>query len=235
MSGSKSGRWAKRGVWAAAVVVATVGCNPLTTIAFLTHRDDPVPAPYRFRPKEGEKADRDKEIKVLVLCDHSAGMTFEFAGADRDLAALLAKRLPELAKENKDKVAVITPAELDKFKINNQGWRTMRPARIGKALGADYVLDVSVGNVNVYQPNSGRKIYEGRAEVEVDVYDVNAPAADGPLHHYTHPFVYPKTGMKVVEDVPLSRFRQEFLEKLALELSRKHIDYKPAALVGADQ
>lgn len=235
MSGTRAGRWWKRGVWAGLAVVLAAGCNPLTTIAFLTHRDDPVPAPYRLRPKEGEKAAKDHEIKVLVLCDHGSGMTFEFAGADRELAGLLTKRLPELAKENKEKLTVVPPADLDKFKWKNPDWKTMRPARIGKALGADYVLDVGVGNVNVYQPGSGRKIYEGRAEVEVDVYDVAAPAADGPAHHYTHQFVFPKTGMKVVEDIPLSLFRQMFLEKLALELSRKHVDYKQAALVGADQ
>lgn len=234
MARTVAGRWWKRGVWAALAVVGTIGCNPLSTIAFLTHRDEPVPAPYRLRPAEGEKADKEKEIKVLVLCEHATGVTFEFAGADRELAGMMAKRLPELAKENKDKLAVVPAAELDKFKMKNPDWRGMRPARIGKALGADYVLDVNVGNVNVYQPGSGRKIYEGRAEVEVEVYDTTAPAADGPLHHYTHPYLYPKSGMKVVEDVPLNRFKQEFLERLALELARKHVDYKQAATIGAD-
>jgi hypothetical protein len=229
------GRWARRGVWAGLVAVAAIGCNPLTTIGFLLHKDTPIPAPYPFRPKEGEKADKDQEIKVLVLCDHPTVVTYEFAGADRELAGMLAKRLPELAKENKDEIAVIPPAELDKFKMRNPDWKTMRPARIGKALGADYVLDVNVGNVNVYQPQSGRRIYEGRAEVEVDVYDVTAAAADGPAHHYTHPFVYPKTGMLATDDVPLSRFRQLFLERLALEVARQHIDYKPGVGIGVEQ
>lgn len=235
MSGSKSGRWLKRGVWAALAAVLAVGCNPLTTIGFLLHRDDPLPAPYPLRPKEGEKSKKDEEVKVLVLCGHSPGVAFEFAGADRELAAMLAKRVPELAKENKDKVAVVPPAEFDKFKAKNPNWRSLDAGKLGKALGADYVMDVTVGNVNLYQPQSGKRVYEGRAEVEVDVYDVTAAPADGPMHKYTHPFVFPKTGMMVVEDVPVSRFKQMFLERLALELARKHIDYKAGVGIAAEQ
>ncbi|MBX9627816.1 MAG: hypothetical protein K2X82_28720 [Gemmataceae bacterium] len=235
MSRTVARRWAKRGVWAALAAVLAVGCNPLTTIGFLLHRNDPLPAPYPLRPKEGELADKEREVKVLVLCGHSPGVSFEFAGADRELAAMLAKRLPELAKESKDKVAVIPAADVNKFKAKNPTWQSMDAAKLGKYLGADFVMDVTVGNVNIYQPGSGKRVYEGRAEVEVDVYDVTAPPADGPKHKYTHPFVYPKTGMKAVDDVPLSRFKQEFLERLALELARKHIDYKAGVGIAAEQ
>lgn len=222
---NRTGNWAKRGVWLTLAAVLTIGCNPIT-LPFVLFRPEPkMPAEYPLRPKEGEKSDKDTEIKVLLLCHHTSGIAYEFAGADRELASMLAKRMTALATECKDNLTVIQPAEVDKFKMSNPNWRYMHATAIGKQLEADYVIETHVGNVNVYQPNSGKQIYEGRAEVAVDVYAVEDGVAE-PKHRYVLPYTYPKTGMIASSDVPPSRFKQLFLERLALELARKHVEYK---------
>jgi hypothetical protein len=218
-------RWAKRTVWLTLAAVLTIGCNPIT-LPFLIFRPEPkAPAEYPLRPKEGDLSDKDKELKVLLLCHHNTGVAYEFAGSDRELASMLAKRLSALATEAEDKITVIPPAQVDKFKMSNPNWRYLHATAIGKQLEADYVLQVHVGNVNVYQPNSAKQIYEGRAEVAVDVYAVPDGVAE-PKHRYVLPYTYPKTGMIASSDVPPSRFKQLFLERLALELARKHVEYK---------
>jgi hypothetical protein len=86
----------------------------------------------------------------------------------------------------------------------------------------------------VYQPGSGNLVYEGRAEVSVDVYDATKPVGE-PKHRYVHPYTYPKTGMIAASDVPLSKFKMMFLDKLAGELVLKHIDHKPSEGIAADR
>lgn len=231
---NKLGKWAKRSVWLTLAAVLTIGCNPLQTAAFIFHKDDKVPAQYPIRPKDGPKKDHDEEITLLVLTTPGRGIPQEFAGVERELASILAKRLPEAAKENKDKLTVVSPTQLDKFKINNPSWRSLHPTEIGKKLGADYVLDVTVSNIGIYQQGSGREIYEGRAEIDVGLYDVAAGPGE-PKHQYVHQHLYPKTGMIASSNLPLSQFKQRFLEKLAHDLIRKHIDYKQADFIASDE
>jgi len=221
---SATGKWAKRAVWATFAATLTIGCNPLQTAAFIFHKDDKLPAQYPFRPKDGPTHDKDVELKILVLSHQRPGLNYEFAGADGELTTMIAKLIPVMAKENKEKLAVIPPAQLATFKTANPNWSKLPAATIGKKLGADYVLEVHLGNVSVYQPGSGNQIYEGRGEVFVDVYDV-AAGAGVPLHKTVLQYTYPKTGMIAAGDVPLSRFKQQFLERLAIEISEMHIDH----------
>jgi hypothetical protein len=230
----RTGKWARRAVWATLVVVMCIGCSPLNTIAFLCNRDEPTPAEYPLRPKTGPKHEKDKELIVLVLVGQSTSRQ-ELVGADRELAVALSKRIPEEAKEYKDKITVIPTSQVEKFKMNNINWKAMHPTAIGKKLGADVVLDIHLSNMNLYQPGSGNNIYEGTAEVSVEVYDVTAGPGE-PLHKYIYPHKYPKSGMvsAVDAEVPVSRFRMQFLDKLAIELARKHIDHKQSASIASD-
>src|SRR5688572_32520818 len=44
----------------------------------------------------------------------------------------LAKKLPEMAKENKQTLVVIPPAQINRFKMNNPNWKYMHAAERGK-------------------------------------------------------------------------------------------------------
>src|SRR5437868_4354496 len=141
-----TGKWARRAVWGTLVAVMTIGCSPLTTIAFLFHRDDKLPAQFPLRPKDGPKKDKDAEITVLLICGQRPGgaLPYEFTGIDRELTTVLAKRLPEEAKANKEKLTVITPSQFDRYKMKNPNWSRESAVVIGKQLGADYVLDIAL-------------------------------------------------------------------------------------------
>ena len=226
-------KWAKRLVWGTLAVVVATGCNPLTLAAFIFHRDTKLPAEYPFQTKDEKKESKKEEITVAVFANLTPGAVYEFAGSDRELATMFTKRLTHEAKVNKEKMTVVAPAEVDKFKMGNPNWKGMHPTAWGKKLNADYVLDIHVGNISVYQPGSGNLIYEGRAEVHVDVYDVSKPNRE-PKHKYPHAYAYPKTGMIASGDMPLAQFKMRFLEKLASELVLKHIDHKPSEGIASD-
>lgn len=231
---TKPGRWWRRAVWGTLAAVLAVGCNPLSTIAFLTHKNEPNRSEFPLRPRDGDGSDKDKELKVLVLCGMSNGVTADLAGADADLTRMLAKRLPELAGENKEKVAVVPPAEFEKFKLKNRNWRSMHATALGKQLGADFVLEVAVGGLGLYEPGTGNRVYQGRAELSVQVYEVAAGAAE-PKYSYPYQFSYPKTNQIIPADgMPVGVFKSRCLERLAYELACKHVDYHREP-IGADR
>ena len=66
-------RWARRAVWGTLAVVLTIGCNPLTTIAFLTHRDTPTPARCPLTFKEGPKKDKEEAKNKEAAATAEAG------------------------------------------------------------------------------------------------------------------------------------------------------------------
>jgi hypothetical protein len=227
-----TGKWARRGVWLTLAAVMTIGCSPITLTSFLLRSDEKIPAQYPLRPKEGPKHEKDEEIKILLLAGLAPGsVTVEFAGAERELAAAVAKKLPEVGKANKEVYTVIPPHQLDTFKMQNPNWRGMRAAAIGKRLGADYVVEMSLSGLQMYQPGAMNQIYEGRAQVAVEVADT-AETAGEPKHRYVHSFSHPGFP-RAVDSMPPAQFKLEFLDKLAQEIVFRHIDHKAAEGIAA--
>ena len=234
MNRNRVGKWARRAVWGTFFAVAAIGCNPLHIAGFIFARDEKVPAPHPLAfDKEGPKKDKE-EVVVLILPQLAPGYAREFVTTDRDLSDKLAKLLPELAKENKDKnarkVRVISPTQVDKFKMANPQWKQMSAGDIGHKLGADFVLEIWLDKMRLYQPNSQNSIYEGRAEVTVSIYEVNETGGDL-KDRYTHPFAYPRGLVRDASAVPESEFKKQYLESLAAEIARQHVDSKVSGTI----
>jgi hypothetical protein len=228
-----TGKWAKRGVWLTLAAVLTIGCNPITLPFVLLRTEAKLEAQYPLRPKEGPKKDKDEEIKILILAGMAPGsVTVEFAGIERELAAAIAKKLPEVGKANKEVFTVIAPHQLDTFKMQNPSWRSMRAAAIGKRLGADYVLELTASGLQMYQPGALNSIYEGRAQVAVEVTDTAAEKAAEPRYRYVQSFNHPGFP-RSADAMPPAQFKLEFVDKLAQEIVFRHVDHKAAEGIAA--
>ena len=81
---------------------------------------------------------------------------------------------------------------------------------------ADYVLEIHLDKLRLYQPGSLNQLYEGRGEVSVFMYDVEDGVTEP--RSYVHNYLYPKTGVRPADALPVGAFRKEFLERLAVEL-----------------
>ncbi len=233
MTAIELGVWPRRAVWGAFLVVLAIGCNPITTASFLLHSPKKQPAEVALKPHKDPTTGKLKdEVRVVVLCGMSSAGSgadaMAFAGADRELASLITKKFPGALTyyECKEKIVVVSTAQVDKFKMSNPGWKTMHPAAIGRKLGADYVLDVHLGRMQVYEPGSANMIYQGLAEVSVDVYDSTAKDRE-PTNKHVHSFKYPRGPVEPAEGKPLSRFKLEFMDTLATELILRHIEHPP--------
>ena len=77
----------------------------------------------------------------------------------------------------------------------------MHASAWGKALGVDYVLEIHLDKMRLYQPGSLNQLYEGRGEVSVFMYDVDEGVAEP--KSYTYAFSYPKTGCRDATSIPL--------------------------------
>ena len=226
MNRTRIGRWARRAVWGTLAVVLSFGCNPLATLGFLTYKDPIEPAKCPFISKDNPKKDKE-EIKVAIFVSPGSGLSFEFAGAENTIASEMARKIPELAKENKLKIAVVPPSKINEFKFKNPTWKNMHASAWGKALGADFVLEIHLDKMSLYQPGSRNQLFEGRAEVSVFMYDVAEGVAEP--QHYVYPYSFPKTGFLDATTIPLGTFRKDFLERLAVELAQQHLDHKTSS------
>lgn len=226
MSQNQAGRWVRRAVWITFAAIFTLGCNPLATFSFLTQSDPVKSAEYPLTFDKGPK--QGKEVVVALFISSSPGIGPAFAGTEAKLAYGIAKRLPEMAKEAQkpQKLVVVDPQLVSRFKMNNPNWKLMHASEWGKKLKADYVLDINLKKMSLYQQNSVNLLYEGQAEVDVSVYDVDAGQTEP--RNYILAFKYPGTGVIAADSIPIERFRQDYLEHLASEICMKHVPHKEA-------
>ena len=196
---------------------AGMGCNP-ATLYFLMRGDDKKKPEIPLPAKEGKK-----EVTVAILTNGSPSLGYDFAGAERELAALIAKRMMEDTKEDKHPIRVIEQAKVDRFKASNPAWQTVSGGAVGKQLGADYVIDLTLTTMSMYQPEYGKEFYQGRASLQVVVYDTAAP--DKPLQDYVHNSAQEQQSTAAVSP---AGYRRWFIDRVATEVAYRHIPHVTA-------
>jgi hypothetical protein len=233
MSQNQPGKWARCVVLCILAATLPIGCNPFATYSNIGPQPEPIKqADYPLVFKDGPK--KGKDVVVAVFVSSTPEIRKEFEGCEGQLVSDTAKRLQEMARENKQKLVVLDPTLVNKFKKKNPTWNSMYPNQWGKELGVDYVLDIHLNKMSLYQPGSQNQFYEGQTEVAVDVYDVDAGIAE-PKYNYVYPFKYSQTGVANATSIPLIRFKYDFLDHLAAELAMKHVAHKVDSEIADDK
>lgn len=222
-------RGSRLAVWGTFLATLAIGCNPITTAAFLLQGERKIATDMPLRPHFDANGEAKSDIKIAILCQTPGNVPLEFAGFDRQLASLLAKKFPEIFAANgcKEKIKVLPQGALDQFFAAHPQARIMNPADIGRQIGADYVFDITISGLQMYEPGSARHMYQGRADVNVDVYDATRRNKDK-LYSYPIAFSYPEISVRDADAISVARFKQEFTYKLAETIVLKHIDHKPS-------
>lgn len=197
--------------------VAGVGCNPLTLPFFMMYGvESKVEPEYRL-------ATPDKEVKVVILSYTAPDGSNEQVGIDRQIGTVVAKQLAERCLANKEKVKVIPIHKVEKFKSEHPGWKTMGAVEIGKQFDADYVVDIELVGLNLYEPGSHKQLYHGRCKIDLAVFDVKKPN-DGPAIKPSMTIAYPSKAhgpMAVMDDGNTEKFRDNFVNRIATEICWK--------------
>jgi hypothetical protein len=209
--------WRQRLLAAALVLtLAGIGCNPLTGMYFLMFGVD------NKVPPEFPLATPDREVRVMVLAYSSPDVRTELVGIDRQIGTAIVRDLDRRCKYNKERVA-ITPIHLvEKFKSENPNWRGMGPAEIGHYFDVDYVIDMEIVNLSLYEQGSQRTLYKGRCKIDLAVLDLHKPN-DGPVYKVSFSSEYPRTRgpIPVADDNNLEKFRDQFVSRIATDICWK--------------
>lgn len=204
-------RSVKCAVWLGLVAMLSVGCSPVSLMYFLFRGDQKAPAEYPLLPKNDKK---EVTVALMISAPH---VSWEFAGIERDLASALGRRMQDQTKDGKHPIKVIDQSTLDRFKSKKPEWRSLSTMEIGQELGADYVIDLTLENIMLYEAGTGKLMYQGQATAEAMVYDVAAG------QEHAHYFVNPRMESRPSSDMLMAQYKTKLLERLADEISWKHV------------
>jgi hypothetical protein len=195
--------------------LAGFGCNLLALPFFLmTGMDPKLPPKCRLASD-----DKERTVRILIMASNGLETRPEFLRVDQEICSMLARNLEKGFKDNKEKVLVVPVGKVSKYKDEHPNWRAMGPTEIGKYFDADYVIDLEIEQLTLFEPGSGNQLYRGRGTVSISVSEVSKPDED-PMYRETYTVEYPRTrGPIPVGDGNAQQFRQLFLNQLAKELS----------------
>lgn len=161
--------------------------------------------------------EKGKEVKVVLLAYCPTETRPEFIGVDNELCSILARHLQKGFKENKEKVKIVPPSKVKKFKDDHPDWHALEIEDIGKRFEADYVIYLEIGGLSLFEKGSGNQLYRGRASIMVSVYDLANSEEEPVTKHFDSD--YPSRGAIAADDRNVMGFRQAFLEQVAKQLS----------------
>ncbi len=207
-----SRKWLLTGLLGAALCA---GCDPGTMMYFLSPEPREEPELKRLASQ-----DKTKEVKVAILTYAAMDPQFEFIQADRQLTLMLAREMAKLFQDNEEKVTLIPPRKVEEYKNTHPSRRGLDPVQVGEFFKADYVINLELNKLSLYEPGSGNQMLRGRANISVSLVDVHHPDDTEEPRSFT--CVYPgdsRGAVDVSPETPPALFRQKFLAYVARRLS----------------
>jgi hypothetical protein len=178
------------------------------------------PAEYKKLASE----DKKKEIKVVIWTYAPLDTREEFIRVDHQFAELLARQINQLSKDNDEKVTIVSPRKVEVYKNEHPEWTSIDPEKVGRYFQADYVINVEIGKISLYEPNTHETLLRGRAHFLIKLVDVNHPDDSPSPRRFTH--TYPSE-VKIVDGSDMDRFgfRDVFLDHAARHLAFYFVDH----------
>jgi hypothetical protein len=210
-------RWRLAGLILLAVVFG-FGCD-FGPLAYFLVGGEAMKDPEFMSLAPDKKKDKDREESKVVIVSYSAlDMRAEFIGVDRDLCQALAQQLKKGFTANKEKVTLVPASQVEAYKDRHPEWRTQRLEEIGEYFHADYVIYLELRSLSFYERGSGNTLYSGRANLHLELADVHDPSSN-PLYQAEPVYDYPRGHPIDTTDMPPRRFRLDFVNHMARQLS----------------
>lgn len=191
-----------------ATVVAATGCGYqlLATGIYLWEGGNFVPA----------DCDALKNHRVVVVCRPPSSQEYRHAGASRSVAV----RVSQLLAENVKGIDVVNPREVDNW-LDESDWGDFK--ELAKAVRADQVVHIEL---DAFELNKGKTLYQGNADVTVTVYDMEDHGRILWDRHLGE-ILYPVNSGIPAQDKPVQQFEREFVEIVAGAIARNFYKHDP--------
>jgi hypothetical protein len=205
----------------------SIGCNPQMLTMFLM--------PFQDGKKDPEyKVFADsKEIKLVVL-SHFDTKPFqpELIPAEQELATSVCESLRERCTANKHTLKLIPQVEVRNFQLRQLSEDgAIAPLEIGKKFKADFVLDLSIEEFDIYQKRSVPRLYYGSTQVNIKLYKL---AKDDNSEVFSSRYrneYNPNKGVPLeVGNSNPAGFRNLYLKRVSRDISRMFIAFDPDEL-----
>jgi hypothetical protein len=204
-------------LWSA---VLLAGCSfPQSLYFIMPEAKDPAEL-KRLAEEDGKK-----EVKVVLWTYMNLDPREEFIQADRLLAIKLADEIRRLSDENKEKVTIVKPNQVEQYKSRNPNWKTYELTRVGHDFDADYVIELEIDKLSLYEPKAYQQIYRGQTEIQVSVVDMKNPD-DKPSKEFTDRFPADARGDMTPFEITPHTFRDRFLDHVAKRLAFYFVEHK---------
>ncbi len=207
----------------------SIGCNP-QMLPFLFPDDLVQPEHKIFKGEKEYLFVSEKEVVLAVLCHFTEPpLRPELAGADIELADLVAQTLRKNAQASKHKLKIVPNSEVRGFFHKQLATGHVNKVDLGKHFKADYVLELSVGQMSLYEKNTFPAMFRGNTDIIVDLYEVNSKDADH--KGYTKDFRTQYPGARGPIDAGTAnpgQFRGLFLNRIAGDISKLFIEFPRA-------
>ncbi|HEY7329745.1 MAG TPA: hypothetical protein VH592_19075 [Gemmataceae bacterium] len=200
--------------------ILILGCNFPNNLYFLMPEAKDPAVLKKLADEDGKK-----EIKVVIWTYMSLNPGEVLIQADRRLAAKLAEEIHRLSEENKEKVVVVKPNLVEQYKSRHPNWQTLELATVGHDFNADYVINLEIDKLSLYEPNANQQLYRGQTDILVTVVDVNHP--DDPWSkEFNDRYPTEARGDMTPFEISPAVFRDNFLEHVAKKLAFYFVDHK---------
>lgn len=134
---------------------------------------------------------------------------------------LLARNINLLLQTKVKKITMVSQDEVDRL-VQNQPLGKVDANMIGERLGVDFVIDVDVRDLKLYE---GKTLYKGQSSSSITVYQCK-PKSEVVFAKTIPDYTYPKHGAPVT-DFDEASFRRFYLMTLAEQISRVFYPYDP--------
>lgn len=197
-----------------------IGCGPASlAFLFMPFVDDKVPPKCKL-------ASADKEITVVIASRfENLEIRPEVQPAEQELAETLAQQLRTRFKENKEKVKVVPPLRVRPHLSKLKEWDAPGLIQVGEHFQADYVIALNIQSLSLVMPNSYNSLYQGRADLEVTVYDVHQPSLESVILKQPFRCEYPTSRPIDSSGSNPTQFRMLFTNRMARDLARLFTAY----------
>ncbi len=199
-------------------IALTVGCSPITMFNFLLVPwvDNKVPPKCKLAPTE-----KDKEVSVVLLCDFASLETRpELLPVERELCDRLAQHLRKRFQENKEKISFLPHARVKSYLNQHRDSGLLSAQEIGQHFKADYVINLEIEHLHLYERGSWNRLFRGNTEIAVKVFNVTQPRDEALIFEEIYHCEYPASNPIDANDTSVAQFRALFVNRLARDLAR---------------
>jgi hypothetical protein len=211
--------WLWTAIFLSVSVVA--GCNPqalnFILMPFVDDKEQP-----ECKLTSADK----KEVTVAIVTNFATLETRpEMLPIESELGDRLTAEMRQLAKDDKETIKFV-PSSKVRSLMNQDASGTLSRQEIGKKLKADFVINLEINSISLYEKGSFNSLFRGKTEISIACIDVNKPRNEGTIFQTIYSREYP--GARGPIDAGSSsvlEFRTHFLQVIAQEIAHYFLPY----------